>query len=132
MCLSKVTKVNRKPVEKTFYKVFGVKKGQLFNLSWETGAVHFVGEKREEYVKFKIDVDNDGKIRKYTSGFHGFATKIGAEAWKNHPWIGPYGARKRIFKCRGLVRTEGYQHCNSKVRKYKSFVADTMEIIGEV
>ena len=130
MCLSKATKVNMKPVEKTFYKVFSVNRGTLYNLSFNFYKPHYVGEKYKESYKFKIGIPG---IRKgYTSGFHGFATKIGAEAWKSRVWTVEPRSKQKVFKCRGLVRTEGCQHCNSKVRKYKSFVADTMEIIGEV
>jgi len=127
MCLSSVTTVHKKPVMRTFYKVFSVKRKKLFNLSYETGAVHFIGEKRTEAVKIKIGY---GKVT-YTSGVHGFATKIGAEAWKNlkHMWSSP---KRRVFKCRGLVRTEGYQWNMDKIRRYMVFVADTMEIISEV
>jgi len=128
---------------KTFYKVFRVeldkspywalrdKRNNLYNLSWETGKVHVVGGEYENYRTAKIVFYDYEKAKRYASGFHGFATKIAAEAWVID-MKGVSGHTGKVFKCRGLVRTEGYQIIYSKNKSYKVVVADTMEIICEV
>lgn len=136
MCLSSITKVHKKPVEKTFYKVFKVDGKYIHNVVQQRGVFRVVGEDYRDDNPFKIESwgynGRTGRYRSisYQSGFHGFATKIGAEAFKKYPWLMDR-SKWVVFKCRGLVRTEGYQDL-ARENQYKTVVADTMTIIERV
>ena len=134
MCLSSVTKVHKKPVMKTFYKVF-VNCGAYLRSLRGTTKSYLIGHTYKDRV-CKREISSEtirGKQGKtYRRGFHGFITLKAALSYQSKSgWL-----HEEVYKCEGLVRTEGRQSFNVDMgggfHTYKAVVADTMTIIERV